>query len=84
MRTMLRMMITLDRLSNIEEIKQFNTGIKPRYGKKGSTSRGNAWCSCGKCIGNLLLFPNRMVMGWFETRCRCGNEIDWSVADEYL
>ena len=78
------MQIKFNRLTDVKEVTKYNTGVKPRYGKKGSTSRGSAWCSCGQCVGSLLLFLNGTVKGWFETECGCGNRIDWSEVEENL
>lgn len=68
--------------TDISEVLKFNTGIKPIYGK--GTMKGCAWCSCRRCVCNLLLFKNNTVVGFLETECSCGNKIDYSDADKYL
>ena len=77
------MRIKFDDRTDISEVLKFNSGIKPRYGK--GTMKGVVWCSCCCCTGNILLFQNNKIVGWFDTECSvCGNQIDYSEADKYI
>ena len=76
------MRIKFDNYTDVSEVLKFNIGINPIYGK--GTMKGVAWCSCGKCVGNILLFKNNKVVGFLETECNCGNQINWSEADKYI
>ena len=78
------MRITFDDLTSINILSQFNDGIIPRYGRKGSTMQGVCWCSCGKCIGNLLLMKENMFVGFIDTVCDCGNVINFSTAKDNI
>ena len=78
------MRINFEKITDIDKVLKYNIGIKPIYGKKGSTSRGIAWCRCQRCVGDLLLLGNNTVVGWILTECACGNHIDWSTARENL
>ena len=79
------MKVTLESPSSIDLVTRYQSGIKPLYAKKGSTSQGDAWCSCGRCIGHLLYGKAReVVVGWFYTKCECGNTINWSEAKDRL
>lgn len=76
------MRVRFEDCTDILEVLKFNNGIKPKYGK--GTSKGCAWCSCGRCVGDILLFKNNNVVGWLDTECSCGNQIDWSEANDKL
>lgn len=77
------MRITLQGFTDIKNLLRYDTGNKPKYGRKGSTDRGTVRCECGRCVGHLILKSNK-VTGWFEPECECGNKIDWSEADKNL
>ena len=63
------------------EVLKYNAGVKPHFGR--GTMKGIAWCTCEKCVGNLVIMHDS-TYGWFETECsRCGNSIDWSEAEKY-
>lgn len=78
------MRITFEKPTSIKKVLSFNQGVEPRWGKKGSTSRGTVWCTCGECVGYLLLLSECVVVGWFETKCSCGNHIDWSKVNSNI
>ena len=68
--------------THVAELSKFNSGVKPRYGR--GTMRGVAWCSCGCCVGDVVLLSNNNVLGWIDPVCYCGNQIDWSDAKEFI
>lgn len=75
------MKVSFKKWTDISEVLKFDTGINLIYGK--GTMKGCAWCSCGRCVGNLLC-KNNKVVGFLNTECSCGNQIDWSDADKYI
>ena len=76
------MRINFERRVNTSVLLTNNIGVEPTYGK--GTMRGVAWCPCGKCVGNMILVEKDKVVGWIDTECSCGNQIDWSEADKYI
>lgn len=77
------MRIKLQGFVDIKNVLRYDVGIKPKYGRKGSTDRGIVRCQCSRCIGTLILKDNE-VTGWFEPECECGTKIDWSEANAKL
>lgn len=70
--------------TDVNEILKYNKGSYPRFSPKSSTGRGSANCSkCYVCVCNLIYEDNKVV-GWLETTCKCGEDINWSEADKYL
>lgn len=83
------MRIRFDNPTPIKEVTKLKGSITPRYGKKGSTGRGEVHCTCGICVGYMLFFTkdnkDGLVVGWLDTDCHyCNKEIDFSEAVENL
>jgi hypothetical protein len=79
------MRIEFENLFDIYDVQQFNVGVEPRYGRKGSTMRGVVWCHCGACVADISLLKECKVVGWLDTKCSvCGSQINYSDADLYL
>ena len=71
--------------AEVQELLQYsnNTGVTPRYGK--DTMKGVAWCTCGCCTGNLIMFGNKTISGFLDTECIvCGKTIDYSEVAKYV
>lgn len=77
------MRIAFNKPTEITEVTKHATGVKPIYAEKSSTSQGDVWCTCGECVGSLLQ-KDSTVVGWIDTVCGCGNQIDFSEAAENL
>ena len=74
--------VTFDSPTPIEEITKYNKGIKPRYGR--GTGKGEAHCgNCGSCVC-AVINNNGIVVGWAETTCKCGDDVDYTDAEQYL
>ena len=69
---------------DIKEVTKHKGNVKLRYARKSSTGRGEAWCTCGRSVSNLILLDNDKVIGWCFVRCKCGNNLDWSDAKENI
>ena len=79
------MKIEFEKRTDLSEVQKFNVGVKPRYGRKGSTMRGVVWCPCGTCVADMLLIKGCKTVGWLNTKCSvCGNQIDYSDVNLYL
>lgn len=81
------MRINFDEKTDISVLQKYSEGKEPMYGRKGSTSRGIAWCKnphCEGCVGHLMLLRNNMIVGFIDTECRCGQKINWSTAETHI
>lgn len=70
--------------TNIKEVTKYNKGVTLKYAGKSSTGRGEAWCTCGRSVSNLILLDNDKVIGWFLSKCKCGQKLNWSDAKEHI
>jgi hypothetical protein len=78
------MIIKFDKLTHIDEVRKFNKGIQPTYGK--GTMKGVMWCSCNCCVGNLLYWNSTgKLVGFIDTECtNCGKQINFSEAAKFI